>query len=154
MRGKLRLYSCLENRLGITPACAGKTLRRLKSDAQTRDHPRVCGENNNFKLKSTSGQESPPRMRGKQHLRCDGLGREGITPAHAGKTARQEIEFRLVGDHLRMCGENSLGAREALLRGGSPPRVRGKRMILSYWTHLQRITPACAGKTQSKMNPG
>ena len=45
VRGKLRLYSCLENHLRITPACAGKTFRIYLLIFLTQDHPRVCGEN-------------------------------------------------------------------------------------------------------------
>ena len=30
---------------GITPACAGRTVRRSNGDALAEDHPRVCGKN-------------------------------------------------------------------------------------------------------------
>ena len=45
MRGKLVLYNPLFSHLGITPACAGKTLRVQRLLTVSRDHPRVCGEN-------------------------------------------------------------------------------------------------------------
>ena len=45
VRGKLRLYSCLENHLRITPACAGKTFWLSCLSQERKDHPRVCGEN-------------------------------------------------------------------------------------------------------------
>ena len=34
--------------------------------------------------------------------------------------------------------------------GGSPPRVREKQIDLQQFSEIQRITPACAGKTGSE----
>ena len=31
--------------IGITPACAGKTLTKDNAPIKEKDHPRVCGEN-------------------------------------------------------------------------------------------------------------
>ena len=49
-------------------------------------------------------------------------------------------------DHPRVCGEK----RDVLLSDGqhpgSPPRVRGKVGIYPTFTHVDGITPACAGK--------
>ena len=39
-----RCYSSL-SLIGITPACAGKTLSMLWFVNMTQDHPRVCGKN-------------------------------------------------------------------------------------------------------------
>ena len=33
------------SRLGITPACAGKTSSDTRDHGATQDHPRVCGKN-------------------------------------------------------------------------------------------------------------
>ena len=49
-----------------------------------------------------------------------------------------------------MCGENNLLCLELLLIGGSPPRVRGKRLMPKGKAPLSRITPACAGKTHPR----
>ena len=46
-----------------------------------------------------------------------------------------------------MCGENKVFFLWAELEAGSPPRVRGKRVLLSLDGHRAGITPACAGKT-------
>ena len=46
MRGKLYRMEKIKGNLRITPACAGKTIPDSLSEANKRDHPRVCGENN------------------------------------------------------------------------------------------------------------
>ena len=33
-----------EVKMGITPACAGKSLTGIYEETEWRDHPRVCGE--------------------------------------------------------------------------------------------------------------
>ena len=65
MRGKGIVYVFVPEKLGITPACAGK--RRVVPDcnAVRWDHPRVCGEKFNCNPGSPQHWGSPPRMRGK-----------------------------------------------------------------------------------------
>ena len=46
-----------------------------------------------------------------------------------------------------MCGENCLDNANGDEGLGSPPRVRGKRVVGSSENFELRITPACAGKT-------
>ena len=46
-----------------------------------------------------------------------------------------------------MCGENVLESLVKRLMGGSPPHVRGKRMMARVSIMTRGITPACAGKT-------
>ena len=45
VRGKRRGEGAAHSRLGITPACAGKTFESAVNCGHIRDHPRVCGEN-------------------------------------------------------------------------------------------------------------
>ena len=71
---------------GITPACAGKTFPESTSPTESRDHPRVCGENWAKRRISTKIQGSPPRVRGKQAITIPVHHAPGITPACAGKT--------------------------------------------------------------------
>ena len=52
--------------LGITPACAGKTLLGLTYPLLSEDHPRVCGKNFGIKLSSSILTGSPPRVREKR----------------------------------------------------------------------------------------
>ena len=51
---------------GIIPAYAGNTNRRGESDADARDHPRVCGEHQVIDDYGTVVMGSSPRMRGTQ----------------------------------------------------------------------------------------
>ena len=46
-----------------------------------------------------------------------------------------------------MCGENSASSSLIFWILGSPPRVRGKRLVHLSSLLRHRITPACAGKT-------
>ena len=47
-----------------------------------------------------------------------------------------------------MCGEKLAFDGFCRLRGGSPPRVRGKVLNRIQYKQWRRITPACAGKSQ------
>ena len=71
----------------------------------------------------------------------------GITPAGAGKTVSNSPLSVSEPDHPRRCGENF--SATGLLRKvwGSPPQVRGKRMIDAEKDGYLGITPAGAGKT-------
>ena len=65
VRGKQMCKRNLRQANRITPACAGKTCSYFLKIKESRDHPRVCGEN---KLSSIAAQYflgSPPRVRGK-----------------------------------------------------------------------------------------
>ena len=71
----------------ITPAYAGKTSKCHARSLKNRDHPRVCGENMLSMSEPILFAGSPPRMRGKPSLGTAYASGQGITPAHAGKTA-------------------------------------------------------------------
>ena len=70
----------------ITPAYAGRTCSPTNVIRQTRDHPRVCGENRRPASRCCPPMGSPPRMRGELHIPSCGVGVGGITPAYAGRT--------------------------------------------------------------------
>ena len=131
---------------GITPACAGKRSARSAACLAGKDHPRVCGE----KLHSLSPQlcvhGSPPRVRGKVDAATLTLKARGITPACAGKRLLPCCFWRLHRDHPRVCGEKRTRQAVWTQCGGSPPRVRGKVVLLLVGWLLSGITPACAGK--------
>ena len=50
---------------GITPACAGKTHLLNPQKTTDKDHPRVCGENDDYEELKAEYGGSPPRVRGK-----------------------------------------------------------------------------------------
>ena len=112
---------------GITPACAGKRQSpRLLSPAQ-KDHPRVCGEKYLRRANFCRDRGSPPRVRGKD--------------------PEEEAAHKRYQDHPRVCGEKLIFPGFWLIRQGSPPRVRGKDSLCKGGLRVQRITPACAGKS-------
>ena len=71
----------------------------------------------------------------------------GITPAHAGKTAKGKVATLACGDHPRACGENAVEQQNESDSAGSPPRMRGKLHAAHTAGEPGGITPAHAGKT-------
>ena len=105
VRGKGLIPAALMSFTGITPACAGKSLRRWKTDSFLRDHPRVCGEKHFPHGINITLRGSPPRVRGKALSKEETPITDGITPACAGKRAHQSIRSWMMQDHPRVCGE-------------------------------------------------
>ena len=65
-------------------------------------------------------------MRGKVLLMPAMLGKDGITPAYAGKRETPKGCVEHGGDHPRLCGEKVRPLRPAFHPEGSPPPMRGK----------------------------
>ena len=126
MRGKAASGGRRHRPAGITPAYAGKSGGDLVVQVIHGDHPRVCGE------KGTNTD--------------DYSATGGITPAYAGKRVRKSTRKSEFGDHPRVCGEKFAGLFVDGVFVGSPPRVRGKVLLLAAVDSKSRITPACAGK--------
>ena len=78
---------CLES--GITPACAGKTLRDGQTFPAGPDHPRMRGEDTSPGRRISVSTGSPPHARGRHNIVFDFAMKDGITPACAGKTSAQ-----------------------------------------------------------------
>ena len=76
-----------------------------------------------------------------------------ITPADAGKTQCRLFCTKRYQDHPRRCGENTRLTAATLSLKGSPPQVRGKRMLIISHREELGITPAGAGKTELAANP-
>ena len=71
------------------------------------------------------------------------------SPPHArGRLVIHSFQMRVLADHPRMRGEDSLHLFAALWRDGSPPHARGRRSTNHPGKGCFRITPACAGKTK------
>ena len=131
----------------ITPAGAGKTLRRTHLFNVQWDHPRRCGENAYLPNRKIEPDGSPPQVRGKPPPCARCLRPKRITPAGAGKTLRRTHLFNVQWDHPRRCGENRDELYVGCPQGGSPPQVRGKPAAEQGGGGIPRITPAGAGKT-------
>ena len=111
----------------LIPACAGKTSALSPTRIPRRAHPRVCGENTAHRRPCASHSGSSPRVRGKLPRARFGRGADGLIPACAGKTGEAPTRGGGPRAHPRVCGENNTAEVCSLGRGGSSPRVRGKR---------------------------
>ena len=111
-----------------------------------RDHPRVCGEKCRCCCCLLS-RGSPPRMRGKVFAVFVKIRLSGITPAYAGKSVHPLNLSILERDHPRVCGEKICWFTPTTRQIGSPPRMRGKVILLDTKSCHDGITPAYAGKS-------
>ena len=82
-------------------------------------------------------------------FRCT-CGLQRITPAQAGKRTCTNTRFRFQEDHPRVGGEKSWWGDEVTPKQGSPPRGRGKVHRQGREGRSRRITPAWAGKSDSR----
>ena len=167
MRGKGAEEIIVIQVTGITPACAGKSPRSVKSHISDTDHPRMCGEKGPAGRIRRGRAGSPPHVRGKAGAGEDGQRKRGITPACAGKSRwvfhhciltlgspprmRGKVSGAVrrgaaVGITPRTCGEKRCGKPLVDFFRGSPQHVQGK-VFLVILQHLHGgITPAYAGK--------
>ena len=148
MRGKRTGTAVCLTLGGNIPAYAGKTVRSYSSRCYHAEHPRVCGENwkpanENSRLPGTS-----PRMRGKRTLVRGQVGPLRNIPAYAGKTTLPVSSTDPGAEHPRVCGENVLVVMPPPPRGGTSPRMRGKRRGNPEVPRRPRNIPAYAGKTR------
>ena len=105
VRGEGARRSDLGKRIGITPACAGKSFTPFCFNIFARDHPRMCGEKPINLSKHNPHKGSPPHVRGKGVYASFLLYLVGITPACAGKRLEISEKKEAPRDHPRMCGE-------------------------------------------------
>ena len=131
VRGKGIVHVFVPEKLGITPAYAGK--REMPSSLMQMD---------------VGPLGSPPRMRGKGELPKDTKDYFGITPAYAGKRQRRATACTWLRDHPRVCGEKDAICKSCPARQGSPSRMRGKAGWPLCGLPCIGITPAYAGKSQ------
>ena len=145
-RGKGLLAVEAGDTVGITPAWAGKRVRRRRKYPCYRDHPRVGGEKPTSKLQSVYRKGSPPHGRGKVANANQASVPHGITPAWAGKRPAGPCGRRRSWDHPRIGGEKGTGQIAVRSIAGSPPHRRGKVRNERNEIMEVRITPAQAGK--------
>ena len=127
-RGTLREDQKVFRNTGITPACAGNTVKVVDIISGHWDHPRMRGEH------SVDYTKFIPDLR--------------ITPACAGNTYKIQRYMCNHQDHPRMRGEHKVGRIMPVPILGSPPHARGTRRSASGVMVGDRITPACAGNTR------
>ena len=129
----------------ITPACAGNRSLSSNHEYDSKDHPRLRGEQRAAKCVLQSPQGSPPLARGTELLFSTYLSIHGITPACAGNRYGHSGVIFVLWDHPRLRGEQLYLKHKSALRAGSPPLARGTAEALIPFSEALRITPACAG---------
>ena|GEM_PF-402558 len=155
----------------LTPACAGKTGKGSPRRAGNQAHPRLRGEDQPSEDPGRCQPGSPPLARGRlrRHVlnlvdirltpACAGktscsrlrLFRQRLTPACAGKTGSQWSLLYAFRAHPRLRGEDTPVSLETAMICGSPPLARGRLVKSDNCLHRIRLTPACAGKTETAM---
>ena len=137
----------------ITPAWAGKSLGFRWCCYVCWDHPRVGGEKFLGPLDVLPHGGSPPRGRGKELPFVGFEPHTGITPAWAGKSTSGGSVLLTAADHPRVGGEKTNRQELRAKRPGSPPRGRGKGLVICSLVRTPRITPAWAGKRKCPRPP-
>ena len=147
-RGKPRRRCPLGNADGLIPAHAGKTVFIPAVASFAWAHPRSRGENDHSKPPIFGSRGSSPLTRGKP-LTLDLLDKRcGLIPAHAGKTAQQNITLIHIGAHPRSRGENRAAIICEPSGLGSSPLTRGKPWRAFRRRSDRGLIPAHAGKTR------
>ena len=149
MRGKEIWRLRWTTRKRITPAYAGKSFRGGFWGGNCRDHPRVCGEKIEQRIRDYQAGGSPPHMRGKAKPGYFNNGNSGITPVYAGKRLLRNLGQNAGWDHPRICGEKTGCKAENPSLEGSPPHMQGKGGRQAIEVCRAGITPAYAGKSNS-----
>ena len=86
-------------------------------------------------------------MRGKVERRQRVFCGDRITPAYAGKRAKNTEKDMHTQDHPRLCGEKKPNVVINAICAGSPPPMRGKGASWKCLIDCKGITPAYAGKS-------
>ena len=127
VRGRPHFEHVEAGRLRFTPACAGQTRDALSPSQRRAVHPRVCGADSMRNGVWTARRGSPPRVRGRRLRFQFHTLVERFTPACAGQTCRSGGGLAGGTVHPRVCGADFANRLSIQTKGGSPPRVRGRR---------------------------
>ena len=117
--------------LGSPPRMRGKPLFSALGGNNSRITPADAGKTIEVEAYSRIVEGSPPRMRGKLVRGSVTAIRLGITPADAGKTEPVFPSGDPAPDHPRGCGENVIQCKKVGKMQGSPPRMRGKLILVA-----------------------
>ena len=90
----------------ITPACAGRTFVICYRFCLVKDHPRMCGKDQDPNPCVTLTPGSPPHVREELEGTKIPLNWLGITPARAGRTRLLDLLYKIVEDHPRSRGKD------------------------------------------------
>ena len=119
----------------------------LDTSAQSRAHPRACGEHRAAQVRKTTWPGSSPRMRGTRTQIIVKHTADRLIPAHAGNTWDTIFECAWAGAHPRACGEHMLSTKPRPTMTGSSPRMRGTHCFWGKEKTPRGLIPAHAGNT-------
>ena len=142
--------SAVDNQRRLIPAHAGKTSIRSRRSMTPEAHPRSRGENEDLRAMIDANDGSSPLTRGKRCARGRRRARDGLIPAHAGKTRETAFLTGATTAHPRSRGENGEAQVQDRLVEGSSPLTRGKPGTTGPPRRWSRLIPAHAGKTRSE----
>ena len=149
MRGSRELSCEMVGVLGIIPAHAGLTPKRIVRTVLPWDHPRACGAHFVKEDSESIAEGSSPRMRGSRLPLAAQSFLPGIIPAHAGLTDSRCNRNPACWDHPRACGAHGLCVGTHTKIVGSSPRMRGSHPRSLHEISSPGIIPAHAGLTES-----
>lgn len=89
-----------------TPAYAGSTHSSGSTRRLARDHPRICGEHEQYLIACSTVPGSSPHMQGALTRGCRRTRRHGITPAYARNTTPVTRRRAPKRGQPRICGEH------------------------------------------------
>ena len=138
--------------LGLIPAHAGKTAHATLAASMMAAHPRSRGENKWSPPTTPEPAGSSPLTRGKRLNLGDGGLRQGLIPAHAGKTSTPAAGWTGETAHPRSRGENVASRSNSGYRTGSSPLTRGKPHGSHHDRRHHGLIPAHAGKTTAQQD--
>ena len=147
-RGKLHDRRPAMTTAGLIPAHAGKTFDVGGWEGGVKAHPRSRGENSSEAGDEKGSTGSSPLTRGKRGVGDRRGVRNGLIPAHAGKTHALEGITPVAEAHPRSRGENAPIATTIRPIGGSSPLTRGKLRVVYATCLASGLIPAHAGKTR------
>ena len=106
-RGKQSHVHTLKGRIGLIPACAGKTPWCRGRRSNPKAHPRLRGENGKAPQAERKSSGSSPLARGKQVSPQEAHQVGRLIPACAGKTSLPQRLADRCAAHPRLRGENA-----------------------------------------------
>ena len=138
---------------GLSPLTRGKQAASATSGGGLPVHPRSRRKNLSTRFVEWLMGGSSPLTRGKRGCRGHLDYRDGIIPAHAGKTACACYSHAYVRDHPRSRGENAARVTVVGFALGSSPLTRGKLVVRVAVQLPAGLIPTHAGKTPARPEP-
>ena len=148
-RGKPVVRACFGALMGLMQFCLDTMNKNGVLRCAHGAHPRSRGENGGPAQASARVEGSSPLTRGKRGDRRANTRRQGLIPAHAGKTTKTSSNYGDNQAHPRSRGENMGEPLVSFVTAGSSPLTRGKPVHATPPCRDLRLIPAHAGKTRS-----